>query len=360
MEVSLDDLERIRAIDRNGMLETQMSMPEAWVEARRLAEKFLERRDARNYLEEPPSSLAIAGMGGSAIGGEILRDWLLDSSPIPIYVSRSYRLPAFIGKRDIVFAVSYSGNTEETLSSFQDALSRGCRIIAVTSGGRLRELSLQRGVPCLTVPGGMAPRAALPYLFLPLVLTYGRLKMVSSLERELDRVLKVLRELSGQVAPENPQRDNPAKLLALDLLHTIPVIYAPRGYTAVALRMKTQFNENSKVPSYAAVLPEVFHNEVMGYEGPRELSNSLSVILLRDEGEDPRVRAKVEAMKGLLKERVGVLREVWARGEERLAKIFSTLLLGDVASTYLAVLYGVDPTPVESISKIKGASTTYL
>ncbi|MFB0543767.1 MAG: bifunctional phosphoglucose/phosphomannose isomerase [Candidatus Bathyarchaeia archaeon] len=360
MEVSLDDLERIRAVDRSGMLETQMSMPEAWVEALRLAERFLERGEVRNLLEEPPSSLVIAGMGGSAIGGEILRDWLLDSSPIPIYVSRGYRLPAFTGERSLVFAVSYSGNTEETLSSFQDALSRGCRIIAVTSGGRLRKLSLQYGVPCLTVPEGMAPRAALPYLLLPLVLTCGRFKVVPHLGRELDGALKVLRELREMVAPENPLRDNPAKLLALDLLHTIPVIYAPREYAAVALRMKTQFNENSKVPSYAAVLPEIFHNEVMGYEAPRELSSSLSVILLRDEREDPKVRAKVEAMKGLLKEKIRVLREVWSRGEEKLAKIFSMLFLGDVASTYLAVLYGVDPTPVESISRIKEVSTTYL
>ena len=367
MGTSLDDLERIRTIDRSGMLKVQMSMPEACVNALKLAEKFLERENVLDYLEEAPSSLVFTGMGGSAIGGEIIQDWLLDSSPIPIHVSRGYRLPASIDKKSLVFAVSYSGDTEETLSSFLDALSRGCRVIALTSGGSLKEMSSKHRVPCLTVPVGLAPRASLPYLFFPLVLTLSRLAVawgldpkLKSLKEELEEVPKILERLRDEVAPEIPQMDNPAKRLALDLLHTIPVIYASSEYGGVARRMKTQFNENSKVPAYTAVFPEAFHNEVMGYEGSKELFRSLSVILLRGRDEDQRSRVKMEAMKGLIEGKVRILREVWAKGETRLAKIFSTLYLGDVTSVYLAVLYGVDPTPVESISKIKQASTTYL
>jgi glucose/mannose-6-phosphate isomerase len=364
---SLDDSERISTIDRSGMLKVQMSMPEACISALKLAEEFLEQEKVADYLKEAPSSLVFTGMGGSAIGGELLQDWLLDSSFISIYVSRGYRLPASIDKKSLVFAISYSGDTEETLSSFQDALSKGCRTVALTSGGRLKELSPQHRVPCLTVPVGLAPRASLPYLFFPLALTLSRLAIawglkqnLKSLKEDLEAVPKVLKSMRDEIAPEVPQRDNPAKRLASDLLDTMPLIYAPSEYGGVARRMKNQFNENSKVPSYAAVFPEAFHNEVMGYEGSKELFRSLSVILLRDKDEDPRIRIKIEAMKGLIEGKVRTLREVWARGETRLAKIFSTLYLGDVTSVYLAVLYGVDPTPVESISKIKQASTTYL
>jgi len=360
LEAPLDDLERVKTVDRSGMLEVQMSMPEALLNARRLAEEFLERGEVKGLLEEEPSALVVAGMGGSAIGGELLRDWLFGSSPIPIHVSRGYQLPSFIDEMSLVFAVSYSGNTEETLSSFQDAVSRGCRTIAVTSGGRLGEMSARHGVPCLRLPRGLAPRAALPYLFLPLALILDEMALVSGLEKELEEALRVLRGLRREVAPETPQADNPAKLLALSLSHTIPVVYAPRGYSGVALRMKTQFNENSKVPAYRAVLPEAFHNDVVGYEGPRELLGSLSAVFLRDGEEDPRLRAKMDVMRGLLEGRVRVLREVWARGEGRLARVLSLVFLGDVASTYLAVLYGVDPTPVESISMIKGASANPL
>jgi len=360
LEILLDDLERIRTIDRSGMLEVQMSMPEACMNALRLAEEFLEHEKVVDYLEEAPSSLVITGMGGSSIGGEILQDWLLDSSPIPIYVSRSYQLPAYIGEKSLVFAISYSGETEETLSCFLDALSRGCRVMTLTSGGRLKELSIQQRVPCVTVPSGLMPRAALPYLFFPLALTFSKLIKEKRLEEELEEVPKVLKKMRDDVAPEVPQKDNPAKRLASDLLHTIPVIYASNGCASVARRMKTQFNENSKIPSYTMVFPEGFHNEIVGYEGQQELSRPLSVILLRDEEENPRIRAKLEIMKGLMKGKTKVLREIWIRGETRLAKIFSTLYLGDVTSVYLALLYGVDPTPVESISKIKQAPTTYL
>jgi len=364
---SLDDLERMRTIDRSGMFKVQMSMPEACISALKLAEEFLEQEKVADYLKEAPSSLVFTGMGGSAIGGEIIQDWLLDASPIPIHVSRGYRLPASIDKKSLVFAISYSGSTEETLSSFLDALSRGCRVVALTSGGRLKEMSLQHRVPYLTVPVGLAPRASLPYLFFPLALILSRLAVawglapkLKSLKEELEEVPKVLEGVRDEVAPEVAQMDNPAKRLASDLLHTMPLIYAPSGYGGVARRMKTQFNENSKVPAYAAVFPEAFHNEVVGYEGSKELFRSLSVILLRDKDEDPRIRVKMEAMKELIEGKVRILREVWARGETRLARIFSTLYLGDITSVYLAVLYGVDPTPVESISKIKQASTTYL
>jgi glucose/mannose-6-phosphate isomerase len=361
---SLDDLEKIREIDKSGMLKVQMSMSENCLSALKLTEEFLEGERVLEYLEEAPSSLVITGMGGSAIGGEILQDWFLGASPIPIYVSRDYRLPAFIGKRSIVFAVSYSGDTEETLSSFHDALSRGCRTVALTSGGRLRELSLGRRIPCLTVPVGVAPRASLPYLFFPLALTLSRLaaawNLKQGLEAELMETTEVLRKVREEIAPEVPERDNPAKRLASDLFHTIPLVYASSGYGSLARRIKNQFNENSKVPSYAAVFPEAFHNEVMGYEGSKELLRSLSVILLRDKDEDPRVRVKMEAMKGLIEGRVKILREVWARGETGLAKIFSMLYLGDVTSLYLAILYGVDPTPIESISRLKQASTKDL
>lgn len=356
MEHLLDNLDNINTVDKSGMLLTQISMPETYAKALELAKHFLDRDDVVGRLRNQPTCLVVAGMGGSAIGGDILQDWASDSPLIPIYVSRSYFLPAFLDDKSVVFVISYSGDTDETISAFQDAQSRGLKTFSITAGGYLKKLSLHSEVPVLIVPSGFVPRAALPYLFIPLILTYGRLTGRADLDKQIEEMLSVMKKIRLEVSPQVPCRRNPAKQLALNLFRKIPIIYASRRYTGVAFRMKTLFNENSKVPAYSAALPEAFHNEVMSYESSTDLLSSFSALFLRDSSEDPRINAKTDLMKNIIGSKTGTVHEIWAKGTGRLAKILSILYLGDVASTYLAILNGVDPCSTETISKIKTIS----
>ena len=163
----------------------------------------------------------------------------------------------------------------------------------------------------------------------------------------------VLRDLSADLSPDRPVEGNEAKRVALSLHGKLPAVYAPESLWPAALRFKTQLNENSKTPAKAEVVPELCHNEVMGFEAPSELLSKVCVVLLRDPGEEEVVRERMEAVKEAAEGRVGGLVEVWARGSSRVSRILSAIMVGDAVSVYLAVLYGVDPTPVETISRIK-------
>jgi glucose/mannose-6-phosphate isomerase len=292
-------------------------------------------------------------MGGSAIGGEILRDWLLNELPIPIEVCRDYVLPAYVNEETLVFAISCSGNTEETLSAFADAVKRGCMVITITSGGHLLSFSEKLHVPHLTIPGGLPPRVTLPYLFFPLPILMEKLGILKSREKEIQEAVKVIEKLSRENSPETPVKNNLSKKLALELDETIPVVYGFREYAAVAHRLKTQFNENSKVPCKHEVFPELNHNEVVGWEASDALTKCFSVLLIRDRDESPEIKNRIEATKSLALNKAKKVLELYARGESKLARMFSVLHVGDLASVYLAILHNTDPTPVETIDKIK-------
>lgn len=300
-----------------------------------------------------PKNIVVAGMGGSAIGGEILQNWLRDELPIPIGVCNDYTLPAYANKDTLLFANSYSGNTEETLSVFLDAIRRKCAIIATTSGGYLLSFSKDLQVPYVTIPSHLPPRVAIPYLFFPLPVLMERMKILPNVDENLREAIQVLKKGSEENGPEIPAGDNPAKKLALDLVETIPVIYGFRQYQSVAHRLKTQFNENSKVPSKHDVFPELNHNETVGWEAPELLTKNYSIILIRDTDEPPEIRHRIETTKSLVLHKTKKVLEIYARGEGKLAKMFSVLRVGDFASVYLAILQGVDPTPVKIIDEVK-------
>jgi glucose/mannose-6-phosphate isomerase len=292
-------------------------------------------------------------MGGSAIGGEILQNWLRDELPIPIQVCNDYTLPAYAKRDTLFFANSYSGNTEETLSAFVGAIRRKCVAITITSGGHLLSLSKELQVPYVSIPRQLPPRAALPYLFFPLPVLMERMKVLPSVEKNLQEAIQVLGKVSEENAPEIPTEDNPAKQLALELMETIPLIYGFKQYRSVAHRLKTQFNENSKVPSKYDIFPELNHNETVGWEAPELLTKNHSIILIRDPDEPPEIRQRIEITKSLVLHKAKKVLKIYARGEGKLAKMFSVLCVGDFTSVYLAILQGVDPTPVKIIDEVK-------
>ena len=300
-----------------------------------------------------PENIIIAGMGGSAIGGELLKDWARDKSPVPIEVNKDYMLPAYADAKSLVVIVSYSGDTEESLSAFLDATRRKCMTYCVSSGGSLLEFAEKLRIPHLKVPSGMPPRAALPYLFVPLLVLLEKQGLVSNLTDELAESIKVLDKVAKQNAPDKPAKNNPAKTLALGIGETAPVIYGFGILRGAAVRFKQQFNENAKSPAKWEVFPELDHNEIVGWEKAGNLARYFSTILLRDRNEPTEVRSRIEITKALMQATGSKLFEVWSQGNSTLAKMLSTILVGDFASVYLAVLHGVDPTPVETITLLK-------
>jgi len=324
---------------------------EMLMHALRIPETVLEYVEEVGDLKLPegftqPKAVVFAGMGGSAISGDVVRCWLRDVSPVPLETVRGYHLPAYVGPGTLVVAVSYSGQTEETISAFSEAVDRGCMTVSVSSGGILRELSESLGVPWIAVPRGLQPRAAFPQL---LTAETAVLEAVGVPGARLGELVEACREL----LPLVPRVEAEARRVADGLFGRLPVVYSHEGLWPAALRFKTQLNENSKVPAKVEFLPELCHNEVVGLEGPGELLSGMAVVLLRDPGEEPPIRERVEAVKELLDGRVGAVLEFWAPGSSRIARLLSAVLFGDVVSVYLASMYGVDPTEVRSISLIK-------
>jgi len=347
MVTLLDQPEKVKKIDKSNMLGHLMKTPDYCRDAVNRA------RQVKVSEKVKPKNIVIAGMGGSAIGGEILQDWLREELPIPMEVCKDYVLPAYANEDTLFFANSYSGNTEETLSAFVEAIRRKCRAIAITSGGHLLSFSKELEVPHITIPSQLPPRVAIPYLFFPLPVLMERMGVISDREEDLEEAIRVLKKLGEENSPETPAENNTAKKLALELVETMPIIYGFRQYGAIARRLKTQFNENSKVPSKHDVFPELNHNETVGWEAPEVLTKNYSVLLIRDPDEPPEIKHRIEATKSLVLHKAKKILEIHTRGEEKLAKMFSVLRVGDFMSVYLAILQGIDPTPVKIIDEVK-------
>jgi len=342
----LDDLDGIKRVDKSDMLSFCVDASRHYEDASKLAKTV--------SVDFPtPKKIIVSGMGGSAIGGELLKDWARERITIPIEVCREYSLPAYADRNTLVCVVSYSGETEESLSVFLDAIKRKCMTACISSGGRLHEFAEKLGVPHIPVPSGMAPRATLPYLFMPLPSILEKLGLVSDVDSEVSETVKVLKSISDENSPRKPLNTNFSKTLASAVNGTIPVVYGFGIYRAVAQRFKTQFNENSKVPAKWETFSELNHNEIVGWEKLGKLAKCFSIIFIRDTDEPAEMQSRIEVTKELVHEAGLKAFEVWSKGKSTMARMCSVICVGDFVSVYLAVLRGVDPTPVRTISLLK-------
>ena len=345
----LDQPNKVKVIDKNNMLEACEKTADFCRDAIKLAKK-MDLPTSYKY----PKIVIVAGMGGSAIGGELLKDWLHYRAAVPIDVCRDYVLPAYANKNSLVIAVSYSGETEETLSAFIEAVKRRCMVVTVSSGGHLQTFSQTLAIPHITIPTGLpAPRAAIAYLFFPLVVLMEKLCVTKKTSEEIKETLYVLQKISEENALRISLKNNVAKKLALEIGNTIPIVYGFRQYNAVARRLKCQFNENSKVPSKFDVFSELNHNEVVGWEAPKNLTKAFSILFIRDPKEPPEIEQRIEVTKQIASEKVYKVLGIRAVGKQKLAKMLSAMYLGDFVSIYLALLRGVDPTPTKTIVHLK-------
>jgi glucose/mannose-6-phosphate isomerase len=342
----LDDLREIKRIDKSNMLSFCVEAPKHYAKAAEMAKAV-----AISYPK--PQTIIVAGMGGSAIGGELLKDWARDKITVPIEVCREYSLPAYANKNTLVFVVSYSGETEETLSAFLDAVKRRCMIVCISSGGTLSKFAEKLNIPHLRVPSGMAPRATLPYLFMPLPIFLEKIGLVSDVISEISETIKILKRVSDSNEPEKPFKDNFSKKLTSDICGTVPVVYGFGFYRSVAQRFKTQFNENSKFPAKWESFSELNHNEIVGWEAVKELAKDFSIILIRDETEPEAMRQRILTTKELIRKQSVKVFEIQSVGKSMLAKMSSVICIGDFTSVYLAIMRGIDPTPVKTIDLLK-------
>jgi glucose/mannose-6-phosphate isomerase len=326
-----------------------------------MAESFADQcREAFSLSDIPlPDSLngkqniVVCGMGGSAIGGDFVRCLIEAQGSAPCFVCRDYELPAFAGPDTLLIACSYSGNTEETLSALRQGITRGCAVVAVTSGGEVAEICRQQNYPFVQVPGGKPPRMSLGYLFIPLVRIAERLDYLPT--QNAGAAFAELDTCVERWGVDRPFATNSAKTLASYLFGRVPLVYGLGGWQGVvASRWKGQINENAKLPASASVLPELDHNEIVGFAGtPPDLQKLATLVMLRDPRQHRQVQRRFDLTRELVEMHVDKVLSITAEGEGALARSLDLVTLGDYASIYLALLRAVDPGPVDVIERLK-------
>lgn len=337
--------EKVRAVDAEDMLGRVRAYPE-------MVDAALQAPPTVSALPRAPSRILVVGMGGSAITGDYLQAWLDAEGRIPLLVSRAYELPKWVDKDTLVVAFSYSGKTEETLAAFAEAKKAGAMLAAMSTGERLEELARAYHAPFARVQPGLQPRAALPASFATAAQLFQSLGLLTNAEAALKRTARTLREAVIDIAPDVPASKNEAKRTALALQESVSAVYAAGLLTPTARRFANQLNENSKVLAWWGVMPEMNHNELVGWGGEDDLDR-FTAIFLRYHDEHAQAKARYDFTARFIQSRGGRVVQHEARGESAPEKLLTASLIGDAVSVYLAALRGVDPTPVKVITDLK-------
>jgi glucose/mannose-6-phosphate isomerase len=331
------DADAVAATDTQGMLGDVLAQPHQYEDA------LWRTESAGIRKREFERGLVVCGMGGSAIGGDLAAAAVGVRATAPITTIRGYELPGWVGADTLVLCASYSGNTEETLHCFDQAGAAGAERVVVTTGGKLADAARAAGnVPVIGVPSGMQPRAAVVYMTVASLQCAELAGAVQPLRAEI----KEAAEIAGQITAD----DSGAKRIAEAIAGRIPLVYGGRTSAAAARRWRSQFNENSKTPAFFGDLPEAHHNEVVGwhYSG-----DALVGLVLETSDEHERMGRRFDVTEEVMREAGLPVHRVQGRGQSALAQLMSLVLLGDLVSVYLAVLRGVDPTPVDEIEGLK-------
>ncbi|MGM0365318.1 MAG: bifunctional phosphoglucose/phosphomannose isomerase [Actinomycetota bacterium] len=346
----LDDMDYIEKLDSGGMLRVEEEFPLQLADAQKIAQAVdLSKISGKKY-----AGIAFLGMGGSGFAGDMIKALIRDEINIFIDSVKGYRLPGYVTKDWLVVPVSYSGNTEETIACTEQAVNKGATVMAVTSGGRLAQLAEQHDSAIIKVPSGYQPRGAIGYLFLPALVALRKLDMAAVGDSDIQEGLDAVRQLSARLNRRVQTSKNFAKQLACSIGERLPVIYGTEGYlSCIAYRWKCEINENAKTPCFWAQFPELNHNETVGWERLAPVTKNFVLIVLREQDEHQKIKVRIDTTVSLIARNLGQVIEVPVEGKSRFCRAISSLYIGDITSVYLALLSGVDPTPVEKIEKLK-------
>lgn len=344
----LDPPEALEA-DSLGLIRGMADSVAAFEESRRAAEGV-----ELHFPAEAVTDIALCGMGGSAIAGDLVLGAYRDRLLRPMSVVRDYYLPGWVGEGTLVILSSYSGDTEETLTCASQALERNSLCVAVTSGGKLGRFYAAEGVPVIPLPPGLQPRAALLRLLVPVAVLLDKVGALPPLGSDLEEARETVAASVAALGHEVPEADNPAKQLARALQTGVPLIWGAELTAAVAYRWRCQMAENAKLPAGHAVLPELDHNDIVGFSGsPAPLADLTRLIMLRDPRNHRQVQRRFDLTREIIEAHVASALSITAEGQAPLARMLDLVMLGDYASLYLALLRGVDPGPVEPIQRLK-------
>jgi glucose/mannose-6-phosphate isomerase len=333
-------------VDSCGMWEATARLPE------QLAAAVDRAHEVELGAEGPVTHVVVCGMGGSGIAGDVVASVAWPRMAVPVTVVKSYRLPAFVGPDSLVFAVSYSGDTEETVAAAAEARARGASVVTVAGGGELARVAVREGSPLAVVPPGIPqPRAALGALAAPVLVVLERVGLLDGVVAELRAAADGLARSRDQLV----QRGSVAENVARGIGRTIPLFHGAPGPTGVAaMRWKTQVNENVKAPAFCSLQPELCHNEIVGWDQSKDVTRkSLTLVTLRYGGEHVQVARRFELVKTLMAGVVANVVEVRTDAESDVAALFDLVLVGDFASLHLAAGARVDPGPVQVLTDLK-------
>jgi glucose/mannose-6-phosphate isomerase len=339
---------KLKAVDTANMYQNILALPEQIRSGVAIGRDI----DLKALLSAKFNNIVLAGMGGSAIGGDLTRSLLRKELAIPFEIHRNYGLPSYADQNTLLICSSYSGSTEETLAAFSEAQRRKCHIFCITTGGELGKLAAKSNVPAAIIPPGLPPRAALGFSFTTTLFALGRLRICRDYSEELLEAANLLQEQNQAYRYESD--NNPALAIAQSLDNKIPIIYAGADLLdTVALRFKGQICENAKQLAFCNVFPEFNHNELVGWQLPPNLDKHFKVVIFRDQDDNPQTIRRMEIVSEILKGKnveVAVLEGI---GKTAPTRMLSLIHLGDFISFYLALLNKVDPTPIEVINYLK-------
>lgn len=347
-------IESVKALDKSSMLKLLLEFPRQILDAQRIG------KECRFSVKARFNKIVFTGVGGSAIGADLIRSYAAGECRLPIVVNRDYTLPNFVDKDTLLVVSSYSGNTEETISAYKDGCKRKAGIIIITSDGELKKDGGKR-FPCITIPEGYPPRCALGYSSIPLIVLFSKLGILKDKDEDIKETATLLTDLRDRIlAPEAKEDKNTAKRIARSLFDKYVIIYGANQHMDCAVtRWRGQLAENSKTLSSSHLFPEMNHNEIVGWANPKRLMKDLAVLFLRDKTDHPRVKIRMEITKTIIEKEGAKVIEVNSRGESLLARIFSLIYIGDFVSFYLAIQNGVDPTPVDNVTYLKKELAKY-
>lgn len=338
--------ETIQRIDSQGMWKWVTEFPEQWRHATRIIENI-----DLTIKPDQIANVCFAGMGSSALGADLLRGYTIKSCPYPVQVIRHYDIPNWVNDKTLFVSCSYSGNTEETLSALDKAIEKGAQVVAVASGGRLLVKAQKEGFDYIKIPNDMPTRAGLAYNFVSL---YGIFQHLGYLDEGEAALTETHILLEKGVAEFADFSSNEALTIAEELNHSLPIIYSDAMMMeAVNIRWCTQIQENAKMLAYGNLIPEMSHNEIVGWEQIVHLTGRLNVVLLKDKEDSLRVTRRMEIIKELVIDQALSVIEIDTYGESRLARLFSLVQLSDWVSLYLALINEIDPTPTAKIDLLK-------